>query len=522
MLTLLTPAHAGQLFAKAGQSVVEMNLIMGFINSGRVKLILEMTGDDAEVERFDAHFEPYLNTGKLSYHRINEVSLEELANRADGVFVHGIQPLLTKVHVKGLVNKLPLFVHLHSLEMSYYHRLGFRLPWMNWDRSQSVYYIAPSEITRNRINSLAYEPVDTEAIFPPAVVIPHGNDLTSFSVDAGESLRKSLDIAPQATVILSFNRIDLQKFDYVQLLVIFHKLCKKHPDEPLVLLIAGSVSYEEQHNVDSLENMCAALGLANRVRFYTDVDEAEKPAVFAAADLYLSLACNPQESFGIALLEAMAAGLPVVATAWNGYAEVLGEGYKDCLIPTLSSHEVAWKKDAQENLQGLSQASAPLTDVAVSLISELVTNLDQRQKLAAYGKQRAAEFSWDRTVNQLIDLWEQAINETASGEVIVQDTEGLVPVKSPVDGLATYYLGLDTRLQRCTDWTAQEIDKVLETTVITEGERAYLPMLYGILERLDYKALTLGELYIPGMNDYPLFFQIVLSMIRRGLINFKH
>ena len=51
---------------------------------------------------------------------------------------------------------------------------------------------------------------------------------------------------------------------------------------------------------------------------------------------FLSLVDNPQETFGLAPVEAMAAGVPVVVSDWDGYRYTVSDGVEGFLIPTLA------------------------------------------------------------------------------------------------------------------------------------------------------------------------------------------
>jgi glycosyltransferase involved in cell wall biosynthesis len=75
------------------------------------------------------------------------------------------------------------------------------------------------------------------------------------------------------------------------------------------LLVAGSGSL-----AGSLAEQAAAAGVADRIAWLGDVPDAELPLVLAAGDLYVLPAVARSESFGIALAEALAAGLPAVTT----------------------------------------------------------------------------------------------------------------------------------------------------------------------------------------------------------------
>ena len=63
--------------------------------------------------------------------------------------------------------------------------------------------------------------------------------------------------------------------------------------------------------------------------------ESEKWQVLAAADVFTSPADNLQETFGLTLLEAMAAELPLVVSDWNGYRDLVEHGRNGFLVPTL-------------------------------------------------------------------------------------------------------------------------------------------------------------------------------------------
>jgi phosphatidyl-myo-inositol alpha-mannosyltransferase len=108
------------------------------------------------------------------------------------------------------------------------------------------------------------------------------------------------------------------------------------------------------------------------------------------------LLCAPSlggESFGIILTEAMAAGLPVVASDIPGYRAVMAEGAAGVLVPPGDTK-------ALEN----------------ALVATL-ENASLREELSAGGIQRAERYSWERVVNQVEEVYQEA---AALGPALVE------------------------------------------------------------------------------------------------------
>jgi glycosyltransferase involved in cell wall biosynthesis len=81
-----------------------------------------------------------------------------------------------------------------------------------------------------------------------------------------------------------------------------------------------------------LEVLADELGLGDSVRFAGFVAEADLPAVYAAADIYVHT--GVQESFGLSVIEAAAAGLPVVAVAEGGPCDTVQDRRTGLLVPS--------------------------------------------------------------------------------------------------------------------------------------------------------------------------------------------
>jgi glycosyltransferase involved in cell wall biosynthesis len=154
-----------------------------------------------------------------------------------------------------------------------------------------------------------------------ARVIPNGVDIAAFSTSAGERLRTrdELGLAPREFLWLAIGRLWQQK-DYPTLLQAFQPLA----NAPARLAIAGRGPL-----LDELQREAAKLGIASQVKFLGVRHDIA--ALLGAADgLVLSSAW---EGMPNVVMEALAAGTPVVATEVGGVAEVVEAGKSGFLAP---------------------------------------------------------------------------------------------------------------------------------------------------------------------------------------------
>jgi len=122
------------------------------------------------------------------------------------------------------------------------------------------------------------------------------------------------------------------------------------------------------------------------VRFRENVPFDVLPRYHHSAHVF----CAPNtgfESQGIVLLEAMAAGLPIVASNIDGFAGVVTHGVEGLLVRP---------KDAQALADG---------------IIELLRDPARREAMAAHGRERAQHFSWDRVGQRVLSYYERLIYE---------------------------------------------------------------------------------------------------------------
>lgn len=217
--------------------------------------------------------------------------------------------------------------------------------------------------------------------------LPHGVDSTRFRIGHGVRFRERYDIRPESQLLLIVGRIDPQKNQRLVLQLIPRLLAERH-DVHLVLV--GHVTDDQYFR--QLRAQCRELGISGRVTIIPGLDSASPELVDAyhAADLFLLP--SQHEPFGIVVLEAWAAGLPVVASSVGGLPGFIRHGSDGILV-------------APEDRDGWYRA-----------IDHLLRFPRQSQQLAAAGQQRAeTEFSWSAVADRLLDIY-GSVAETASVE----------------------------------------------------------------------------------------------------------
>ncbi len=161
----------------------------------------------------------------------------------------------------------------------------------------------------------------------PHTVIRHGIDTKRFAPATDKAaLRIKLGLDPEAVLVGCYGRIRAQKGtgDFVDAMI---RLMR---DREAVHAIAmgGRVGHESY--VRELETRIKGAKLADRLRILPEAPVGTMPDWYAALDLYVA----PQrwEGFGLTVLEAMAAGVPVVATRVGAFEELIADGTTGTLI----------------------------------------------------------------------------------------------------------------------------------------------------------------------------------------------
>ena len=255
----------------------------------------------------------------------------------------------------------PWCMQLHSLRKQLYLRLLERKV---IDRSAGLH--AVSEQEAHNLGAFGFR--------APVGCIPNGvSDQFLEGVAPREGARRQLGIPADAPVVLFLSRIHPKKgLDLLQ--AAFEQVLREHPRA--ILLVAGPNDHEYGRQVmRAYEHLVRA----GSVRFLGEKTGAEKGTVFSASDVFVLP--SHSENFGIAVAEAMAAGVPVVTsrnTPWRVLEEE-GAGFWEELTVDAFSARINW----------------------------LFRNRAAAVAMGARGQALArTRFSWDAIASQVVDSYQ--------------------------------------------------------------------------------------------------------------------
>ena len=225
--------------------------------------------------------------------------------------------------------------------------------------------------------------------------------------------RARLGIRPEAQVVLLAGRLDLlTKFQPAPLIQSLGELQQKqHPD--LELLVYGEAPNAQMLQLwkEATQQLAPAL----TIHWVPGRTMELAGPVRWAADVFVSLSDNPQETFGITPLEAMAAELPCLVSDWDGYRESVvqpGEpGDATGLRVTTRLVEGLGAEEAQQLLHESNDYTQAVGRVAQGIavdldqfkrhLSTLLNSPDLRSAMGAAGRRRVAtHYDWCNVIGE--------------------------------------------------------------------------------------------------------------------------
>ncbi|HEX2481199.1 MAG TPA: glycosyltransferase [Methylomirabilota bacterium] len=228
--------------------------------------------------------------------------------------------------------------------------------------------LAPSDFVARRLRA--------QGVRRPIEVLPTGIDLDRFRPGDRADARRTLRLAADDRVLLYVGRLDREK----NLEFLLEAIARVRVPRVRLLLVGRGTQ------AAALRRAAEARGVADRVDLRGGSPPDGLPAYYRAADAFVF--ASTTETQGLAVLEAMACGLPVVAVRATGIEEVVAEGVSGLLVP---------------------EAPAVFGDA----VGQILIDRDLAAKLAIGARDAALPFESTALVRRLVALYRWARGEPA-------------------------------------------------------------------------------------------------------------
>jgi len=209
-------------------------------------------------------------------------------------------------------------------------------------------------------------------------VIPTGIDLEPYRHADGKALR-AREGWQDNIVLVSTGRLAMEK-NWPVLLQSIQKVYSKHPEMRLVIIGDGPEK-------KVLQDQCAELGIAECVTFTGELPFEEVPVYLKAADLFVFASLT--ETQGLVTMEALAAGLPVVAVDASGTRDIVDNGEQGFLV-----------------------SNDP--DALADAINQLLDSSQKMKKFKRNAIKKSKAYDMKNCAKQLIKVYEQAMEDKAA------------------------------------------------------------------------------------------------------------
>ncbi len=354
--------------------------------------------------------------------------------------------------------------------------------------------------------------------------IPLGVEAPTPTGLSKKEVRETLELPTEDPLILCNGRVSiLTKMDHGPLLLALRELIKIPGLENTRLLIAGAVDMDSSY-LGALGFRITQLGLEAHVFFKLNYESWVKPYLYEAADVVVSIPDNTQETFGVAPVEAMLMGKPVVVSRWDGHAELLEEGISGYSIPTYWAEadavvDYAFPYAFDQGLFYMSQSVAIDVPILISRLQELLQDPQLRETLGKAAQAHAkAHFTWEKIIPRYMKHWQELHHIAQKLDWHTPSYKMEAPALHDIFGhYASHTLKMEDRLI-CTEY-GKKIEERSETINLYPTVLSWIngPVVFQLL-KLTKQACTLKELIDAVGHPAPITSYLILWAVKNHLL----
>jgi len=432
-----------------GRLVANATFLRNVMEHGELDAIHFYIGEKSELEVIES-IRDHAPSG-LEIRCSNLIDLPEAMERGDLDAIHFSDlnnRMATVMHLRNRYARkvLPITGQIHSLSypvsMQTYQHLLFGNP-APYD-GVFCSTVAGRDVVNNCLTDLKdrlrrrgvpYDPLQWSM-----PVVPLGVDVEGLGSGDREATRKALGIPSSAFVFLSIGRFtEYDKMDLFPVLQAFADYRSRLPSGAEVYLVLAGAS-QGTETAKMVELWAKALRLGPWVKMRVDFEDGEKAGLLASADAFVSMTDNPQETYGLSVVEAMGAGLPVIVSDFNGYKDTVNDSV-GIRVTTRWNTEMDFLSDIAPLLYErplhlfLGQSvEIDLPDL-VAAFEKMVSDSEAREAMGRAAVARAkALYDWSVVIPQYTATWNRL-----AARPLRKETETLNVIRMSYRGAFAHY-----------------------------------------------------------------------------------
>lgn len=376
-------------------------------------------------------------------------------------------------------------------------------------------------------------------------VIPFGVECDEFAPSrktdrVRSELRQRFGIATDDIVVLFMGRLSYHAKAHPMPMYLGLEEAAKRTGKRIHLIQAGWFANDpiKSNFVDGAKAFCPSVNA-----LFLDGREPEiRHYVWFTADIFASLSDNIQETFGLTPIEAMAAGLPVVVSDWDGYRDTVQNGVEGIRVPTFMPPAGAGEGFAFRQVMGFdnydhyigntSQCIGVDVRGCIEAFSALVDDTALRIRMGQAGRTRAqTHYDWRVIVGAYRALWDE-LGERRQKELEIAPKPAAEPVHplrqdpfAVFDIYPSLTLGNEAVAVAMPGVTEADIDRV-RAVGMNDYAAAYLapmPEIHAMLARIIADGpITVADLFGKSAGRNRVLLTRSLAWLgKMGLVTFK-
>jgi len=325
--------------------------------------------------------------------RFTHLLIDVMMHGCDVIHAHATYPSGFIAARFKKIKKIPLVITPHGIDIHTIPELGHGLRLKPDLDSRIRYSLQHSELLTAISTSVVTSLVDAGAVKGKIREIPNGVDIQRFEKDPGGDVYEWLDIASDTKLIVTVGRYNPRKGQDV-IIKSLPIILEKEPKTKLVIV---------GEKTDPLRPLISDLDLNDKVILTGGINppantmtgvkldsrrDAEDwlAALYQKSKVYISAGIGEgAEGLSLAVLESMAAGLPVVATDISGNRDIV-----------------------KDSLNGFLVKPADHASLAEGIL-KIIGSDTMQERMSIASKKIANQYSWDEIARQYLNVYEEAI-----------------------------------------------------------------------------------------------------------------